>query len=130
MPGQVTAKAPDPLLCVNGDGALVRAACPRCRRHFCDRCLVFSVNDSPWCEPCGNTLSSEVRPRWELGAAILCAGLAGTVLANGLYWRAFGYWSGRVVILGVLVMMLVARFAWHVADPETGSDKPRIVRRR
>jgi hypothetical protein len=50
-------------------------------------------------------------------------------LGNGAYWLAFGYWNSAFALLGFALLGGAARFAWHVADPITGADKPRVSQR-
>jgi hypothetical protein len=117
-------------LCVNHTERNSLGRCTRCRHPFCDGCLAFSVDGSPWCEPCGNALVDEVRPRWVLGALALAAGFGFTTAA----WIAKAVFVPyRVPYFLVVIFLAYAGSllgAWRLTMDATVGERPRIERRR
>jgi hypothetical protein len=75
-------------------------------------------------------LIDDLRPRLLPAALIIAAAFILFVVGNGAYWLAFGLWMSRLALLGIPLFLGAFWWAWHVADPITGADKPRIERRR
>jgi hypothetical protein len=115
--------------CVNHADRGAFANCTRCRCPFCEDCCAFLVNDSPWCEPCGNAALEDSKPRW---------GRAGAFLA--LAWALVStLWIVRLVARGYPIPFFYTALvlgyggslyaAWNLASPITGAHPPRIERR-
>lgn len=115
--------------CTNPDGRNAFANCVICAKPFCDACLAFVVNRDPACEVCGNRLVDETRPRLALGFGVAAALLACALFGNVAYWIAFGYYNTLFLLPTAVFVVFALRFAWHLADPITGADKPRVERR-
>jgi hypothetical protein len=114
--------------CANHPDLPSARKCPKCAHAFCDACLAFSVNGVPWCEPCGNALADEVKPRWALGGLVLAAGYTLTTLV----WTAKRVFLPTLIPNFLVVILLgyaSSMYAAWSALSRTAREPPDIERR-
>lgn len=112
-------------VCANHSETNAIARCTRCRSAFCDGCIVFLVNDDPWCEPCGNGEidSGKGSPILAVVALLVLLALFAAFMFVQLYVvRRFYFVTAALVFVPFGV-------AWRIAYPPTTGDKPVIVDR-
>jgi hypothetical protein len=88
---------------------------------------VFTINDAPWCEPCGNAVIDETKPLWIPAIVIAVVGLGVVLAATFGGVRGIGFrlpWQLGLVA-GSAVLALAAKFVWR-----TPLDAPRILPRK
>jgi hypothetical protein len=107
--------------CVNHPDRASVAQCRKCRNALCDDCKTFLVNRDAWCEPCGNALIDETRPRWALGAAAVVVG-----------WGLIGLGVWAVGMLPIYLTIAAAVAVLLGAEKlvfQTTGGAPHIVKR-
>jgi hypothetical protein len=104
-------------------------ACPKCAEPFCSTCLPFAVNGDPWCEPCGNALLEETRPRWLAGAVVWTLGIGLVTLVAILRYVLV---AGRIPYFWMLLTagyVVAITAGWRITFGLVPGERPRIERR-
>jgi hypothetical protein len=115
--------------CANHPSTLSLGRCMRCRVACCDACIVFAINDDPWCEACGSVIEEQSKPRYGRGAVVLATlwGLVTVVwIAKAIFIPVPIPYFYAVLLFGYGGGMYAA---WNVVSPVAGVEAPSIVRR-